>query len=172
MAPAAALSVRRATRQRVSLLVIVLALLALAGWQWRHDARNAPGSVLALAPEHISAIALTLGDMPTMHYEKRGGHWWRVDGTPTPADDGRLAELANTAAAPVMSWRAASEFNPAKIGLHPPQAILRLDGQTLEFGETVVTGAQRYVRVGPRIALVPARFSPRPPTGTVRQAGQ
>ena len=79
---------------------------------------------------------------------------------------------ASTAAAPVMSWRAASEFNPAKIGLHPPQAILRLDGQTLEFGETVVTGAQRYVRVGQRIALVPARFSPRPPTSTVRQAGQ
>ena len=172
MAPAAALSVPRAIRQRVGLFVAVLALLVLAGWQWRYDARHAPGSVLALAPEHISAIALTLGDTPAMHYEKRGGHWWRVDGTPTRADDGRLAELANTAAAPVMSWRAASEFDPAKIGLAPAQAILRLDGQTLEFGETVVTGAQRYVRVGQRIALVPARFSPRPPTGTVRQAGR
>lgn len=163
---------RRASRQRVGLFAVVLALLALAGWQWQDDARHAPGSVLALAPEQISTIALTLGATPAMHYEKRDGHWWRVDGTPTPADDGRLAELAGTAAAPVMSWRAASEFHPAKIGLQPPQAILRLDGQTLEFGETVATGAQRYVRVGRRIALVPARFSPRPPTGTVRQAGQ
>ena len=161
----------RANRQRVSLFVVILALLALAAWQWQHDTRNAVDSVLTLAPEQVSQIALTLGNTPTMHYEKRDGHWWRVDGAPTRADDGRLAELANTAAAPVMSWRAASDFNPAKIGLHPPQAILSLDGQTLEFGETAVTGAQRYVRVGQRIALVPARFSPRPPTGTVRQAG-
>ncbi len=162
----------RATRQRVSLLVAVLVLLALAAWQGQHDVRNAAGSVLALTPEHINHIALTLGDAPAMHYEKRDSHWWRVDGTPVRADDGRLAELANTAAAPVMSWRAASDFEPAKIGLMPAQVILSLDGQTLEFGETAVTGAQRYVRVGQRIALVPARYSPRPPTGTVRQAGQ
>ncbi len=163
---------QRASRQRVSLLVAVLVLLGLAAWQWQHDARNAAGSVLTLVPEDVSRIALTLGDTPTAHYAKRNGHWWRVDGTPAPADDGRLAELANTAAAPVMRWRAASDFNPAKIGLQPPQAVLNLDGQTLEFGETVVTGAQRYVRVGHRIALVPARYSPRPPTGTVRPAGQ
>ena len=162
---------RRTTRQRVSVLVVVLMLLALVAWQWKHDARNAAGSVLTLAPKQVSQIALTLGNTPTMHYAKRDGHWWRVDGTPTRADDGRLAELADTAAAPVISWRTASDFNPAKIGRHPPQAILSLDGQTLEFGETAVTGAQRYVRVGQRIALVPARFSPRPPTGTVRQAG-
>ncbi|HUH30816.1 MAG TPA: hypothetical protein VLZ55_05570 [Rhodanobacter sp.] len=163
---------QRATRQRVGVFLAVLVLLALAAWQWQHDARNATGSVLTLAPERITHIALTIGATPAMHYAKRDGHWWRVDGTPVPADDGRLAELANTAAAPVMSWRAASDFDPAKIGLHPPQAILSLDGQTLEFGATVVTGAQRYVRVGQRMALVPERFSPRPPTGTVRQAGQ
>lgn len=163
---------QRATRQRVSLLIGVLVLLALATWQWRHDARNAAGSLLTLAPDSITHIALTLGATPAMHYEKRDGHWWRVDGTPTAADDGRLAELANTATAPVMSWRAASEFDPAKIGLLPPQAILHLDGQTLEFGGSAVTGAQRYVRVGQRVALVPLRFSPRPPTGTVRQAGK
>lgn len=150
----------------------VLALLTLAAWQWQYDAHRAAGSVLALAPEDISHIALTLGSTPATHYEKRDGHWWQVDGTPARADDGRLAELANTAAAPVMHWRAASEFAAAKIGLDPAHAILTLDGQTLEFGDMVVTGAQRYVRVGGRIALVPARFSPRPPTGAVRQAGQ
>lgn len=162
---------RRATGQRLSLLVGVLVVLALAAWQWQHDAHKAAGSLLPLAPDSITHIALALGATPAMHYEKRDGHWWRVDGTPAAADDGRLAELASTAAAPVMSWRAASDFDPAKIGLQPPQAILRLDGQTLEFGETAVTGAQRYVRVGKRVALVPLRFSPRPPTGTVRQAG-
>ncbi|MEO8810132.1 MAG: hypothetical protein ABI386_07800 [Rhodanobacter sp.] len=157
----------RASRQRLGLLVIVLVLLGLAAWQWRFDANRAPGSVLALAPEQITHVALSLGNAPAMHYAKRDGHWWQVDGAPARADDGRLAELAETAAAPVLSWRAASDFNPAKIGLAPAQAILTLDGQTLEFGETAATGAQRYVRVGQRIALVPARYSPRPPTGRV-----
>lgn len=163
---------KRAARQRLGVLFVVLTLLALVGWQRQRDARDAPGTLLALAPASISRIALRIGNAPAMHYEKRAGHWWRVDGTATRTDDGRLAELADTAAAPVLRWRPASDFQPARIGLAPAQAVLSLDGQTLEFGETSVTGPQRYVRVGERIALISARYAPRPPTGTVRQAGQ
>lgn len=163
---------KRAARQRLVLSAAVLALLVLAAWQWRYDASRATGTVLALAPERITHVALRLGEAPAMHYEKRDGHWWRIDGAPVRTDDGRLAELAAIAAAPVMSWRAAGDFDPAKIGLAPAQSVLTLDGQIVEFGDTAVTGAQRYVRVGRRIALVPARYSPRPPTGTVREMGQ
>lgn len=159
---------RRATRQRLGWAVAVLVLLLLTAWQWRYDASREPGSVLDLAPEQVTRVALSIGDAPALHYEKRDGHWWQTDGTPRRADDGRLAELAATAAAPVLAWRAAADFDPAKIGLTPPQAVLSLDGQTLEFGATAATGEQRYVRVGTRIALLPERYSPRPPTGKVR----
>jgi hypothetical protein len=71
--------------------------------------------------------------------------------------------MADTAAAHVLSWRPASDFDLAKIGLAPPKAVLDLDGQTLEFGETSVTGPQHYVRVGQRIALVSERYMPRSP---------
>src|SRR3546814_10781498 len=103
----------------------------------------------------------TLFRSPTLHYEKRDGHWWRTDGTPTRANDARLNDLADTAAAHVLSWRPASDFDPAKIGLAPPHAVLELDGQRLEFGESSVTGPQHYVRVGNRIALVSSRYVPR-----------
>lgn len=162
----------RAARRRLGILVAMLASLALVGWQWQRDARDAPGPVLALAPAGISRIAVRIGNAPTMHYEKRDGHWWQVDGAATRADDGRLAELAATAAAPVLSWRPASDFQPARIGLTPAQAVLSLDGQTLEFGETSVTGPQRYVRVGQRVALIHARYAPRPPTGIVHQVAR
>jgi hypothetical protein len=161
--------VQRASRQRLGWVVAVLALLALAAWQWRHDASAEPGSVLDLAPEQVTRIALGIGGAQALHYAKRDGHWWQTDGTPRRADDGRLAELAATAAAPVLSWRAASDFDPARIGLTPPQAVLSLDGRILEFGSTAATGAQRYVRVGQRIALLPEHYSPRPPTGKVRE---
>jgi len=78
-------------------------------------------------------------------------------------DDARLNDLADTAAAHVLSWRPASDFEPAKIGLAPPRAVLALDGQVLEFGESSVTGPQHYVRVGQRIALVASRYVPRSP---------
>ena len=154
---------RRATRQRLILLLAVAALLAIAFWQMRQDARHAPGTLLQLDPARIDHIALSLPGAPAMRYEKRHGHWWRIDGTPARANDGRLNELADTATAEVLSWRPASDFDPARIGLAPPRAVLSLDGQTLEFGETSVTGPQRYVRVGQRVALVSERYMPRSP---------
>jgi len=157
----------RATRRRLALLAVVVALLAVAGWQWRRDAQAAPGTLLTLDPAAVDHIALAISGAPAVHYEKRDGHWWSVDGAPRRTDDGRLAELADTAAANVLGWRPASDFQPAKIGLTPPAAVLTLNGQRIEFGETSVTGPQRYVRVGDRIALVPAHYTPRPPTGHV-----
>jgi hypothetical protein len=154
---------RRAVRQRLILLVAVAALLSLAAWQWQRDARNEAGTLTALDPASITRITLTLPGTPVMHYEKRDDHWWRTDGTPARAIDGRLAGLADTAAAHVLSWRPLGDFDPSKIGLAPPQAVLNLDGQSLEFGETSVTGPQHYVRVGQRVALVPARYMPRSP---------
>jgi hypothetical protein len=154
---------KRSTRQRLFLLLAVVALSLLAGWQWQRDARNEPGNLTALDPAGISRIALTLPGAPTLHYEKRDGHWWRTDGTPARAIDARLSDLADTAAAHVLSWRPASDFEPAKIGLAPPRAVLVLDGQVLEFGESSVTGPQHYVRVGQRIALVSSRYVPRSP---------
>lgn len=156
----------RTGRRRLLMLLGVTALLAMALWQWQQDRRDANGTLLARNPAAIGSISLSLAGAPAEHYARRDGHWWRTDGTaPVRADDGRLDELADTAAAPVMGWREARDFEPGRIGLLPPLAVLVLDGQTLEFGETVATGAQRYVRVGAKIALVPLRYMPRPVQG-------
>lgn len=154
---------KRAVRRRLALLAAVLVLLALAGWQFRLDAGQGDHVLTSLDPGSIQRITLTLPGAPTMHYQKRSGHWWRTDGTPVPATDTRLTDLADTAAAPVLAWRAASDFELDKVGLAPPRAVLDLDGTTLEFGELSVTGPQHYVRVGQRVALVSARYMPRSP---------
>lgn len=160
---------KRAARQRLILLLAVLALLALALWQSQREARQAPGTLLPLDPTRISQIVLTLPGAPPLRYARRDGHWWRIGDTPARAIDSRLDTLADTAAAPVLDWRPASDFDPARIGLAPPRAVLELDGQRLEFGETSATGPQYYVRVGKRIALVPARYMPRSPATTTTE---
>lgn len=153
---------RRAARQRWIVLAIVLALLALAAAQYLHDRRQAPGTLLALDPATITEVTLTLPGQATERYRRHDGHWWQQNGQ--RADDGRLQELTEIAQAPAISWRSASDFDAAKIGLAPPVARLTLDGRTLDFGTTAVTGPLRYVRVGARIALVPLRYTPRPAT--------
>ncbi|MEO8779744.1 MAG: hypothetical protein ABI389_13860 [Rhodanobacter sp.] len=156
---------KRAVRQRVFLLVAVLALVAVAGWQLQRDASHRNANLTTLDPATIRQVSLTLPGATALHYEKRGdGHWWHTDGTPRQvADDDRLNDLADIAAAQVLSWRPLSDFDPARIGLSPPRAVLELDGHSLAFGVTAVTGPQRYVQVGQRIALVSARYMPRSP---------
>jgi len=156
---------RRSLRRRFALLLVMLALLALAGWQWQQETRESPGTLLTLDPASIQQVTLRLGTTPALHFAKRQGQWWRTDASPSRADDGRLNELTQTATAPVLSWRPASDFDPARIGLAPPSASLTLDGHVLDFGETSVTGPQCYVRVDGRIALISLAYTPRPLTG-------
>lgn len=161
MAAAPALRMRRAARQRAWMLLGVAALLMLALWQARRDRAAAPGNLLALDPAAISQVSLQLGQAPAIAYTRRAGHWQRADGK--PADARYLATLTAAAAAPVLSWRPASDFDAAKIGLAPPKAVLSLDGERLAFGATSATGPQCYVQVGARVALVSLRFMPHPP---------
>lgn len=156
---------KRAHRQNLTLLLVVLALLGAAGWQLHRDTGHENDTLTTLDPPSIARISLRLAGTAALNYQKQAdGHWWRTDGTPRPVDnDDRLSDISDIAAAHVLSWRPASDFDPIKIGLMPPQAILVLDGQTLEFGETSVTGPQHYVRVGERIALVSSRYMPRSP---------
>ena len=152
---------KRATRQRLWLLALALPLLVAAGWQWRRDRQDDPGTLLGLDPATIQRIDLQLPGGDAEHYARRDGRWQAVDGTASATDEGRLADLAATAAAPVLSWRPLADFDPARIGLAPPVAVLSLDGRALAFGEVSVTGPQRYVRVGDRVALISVRFTPR-----------
>jgi len=153
---------RRKARQRWIVLGIALALLALAAIQYLHDQHQAPGTLLDLDPASITSVTLALPGQPPERYRRREGHWWQADGH--RADDGRLQELTEIAQAPVVSWRPASDFDAARIGLAPPVARLALGDQVLDFGTTAVTGPLRYVRVDDRIALVPLRYTPRPAT--------
>ena len=156
---------RRSVRRRLALVLATLGLLALAAWQRQQQTLESPGTLLALQPESIRQITLRIGAAPAQHFAKRDGQWWRIDGTAVRADDGRLNELTQTAAAAVLRWRPASDFDPARIGLSPPSASVTLDGHVLDFGETSVTGPQCYVRVDGRVALISLRYTPRPIAG-------
>lgn len=153
---------KRSTRRLSWLMAVAVPLIAAAGWQWHSDRQAQAGTLLDLDPAAIQRIDLAWDGGAAEHYARRDGRWQPIDGTTTPADEGRLADLAGTAAAPVLSWRPLADFDPSKIGLAPPSVTLTLDGHALAFGEAAVTGPLRYVRAGDRVALVSVRFTPRP----------
>jgi hypothetical protein len=153
---------KRAARRQLGLLIAVTVLFAAAWWQLRSDQLAAPGTLLPIKPDAITRVDLQVGRAPAEHYVKRDEHWWRVDQTVSArADDLRLGELVRIAAAPVQNWEPANSYDPAKIGLTPPQAKLNLDGQTLLFGGMTAIGQNGYVQVGERIGVVSLRYMPR-----------
>lgn len=154
---------KRARRHGLWLLLGVAMLVALAVWQWRADRAAAPGTLLALDPQSVTRVELALHGQPPQRFEKRDGHWWALMPTPARTDDGRLDDIAAIAAAPVLRWRAAADFDLAKIGLDPPALVLQLNDRRIAYGVMAAFGPQRYVRVGERIALIPAQYAPRPP---------
>lgn len=152
---------KRATRRQLWFAAAVLVLLAAAWWQLRGDRMSAPGTLLSIDPDSITRVDLQIGHI-SEHYIKRSSHWWRTDqATLTRADDLRLGELTRIAAAPVQSWQAVDSYDPAKVGLSPPQAKLDLDGQTLLFGGMTAIGQNCYVQAGQRVSIVSLRYMPR-----------
>jgi hypothetical protein len=153
---------KRAARRQLGLLAAVIVLVAAAWWQLRSDQLAAPGTLLAIKPDAITRVDLQVGNAPAEHYAKRDGHWWRVDGSASNrADDLRLGELIRVATAPVQNWESVNSYDPAKIGLSPPQATLDLDGQSVQFGGMTAIGQNAYVQVGDRIGIVSLRYMPR-----------
>ncbi|HET7267674.1 MAG TPA: hypothetical protein VFJ15_06145 [Oleiagrimonas sp.] len=152
----------RAQRRLCWLLAGVIVLVALAIWQWR--AEHADDTLLDVAPETVTRIDITWAGQPTRHYIKQGRRWHRKHAASRPADNAHLDTMAALAATPVLQWRDAADVDLTRIGLAKPTVVVRINGHTLAYGALAAFGPQRFVRVGKRIAVVPASYSPRPPS--------
>ncbi|SFW52200.1 hypothetical protein [Luteibacter sp. UNCMF366Tsu5.1] len=142
-------------------LVVLVVLVAAVAWQWHADEADAQAHRLtALDPDAVNHIEVALKGLPPERFDRRDGRWTSATAA---TDEGRAEDLAALAATPVASWRPASEFDAAKIGLAPPVAVLTLNDTRIEFGDMTALRKQRYVRVDRQIAIVPAQALPRPP---------
>lgn len=151
---------RRHARLLLAALAVA-ALVALAWAQWRQD--HAQATLLTLDPAAISRISIRWQGQPARHYVHRDGQWRDADDPDAGVDAARLARLARLAATPVLQWRHADSMDATRIGLAQPALRVTLDDEVLEWGSLTALGPQRFVRVGRRIAIVPAAYSPRPP---------
>lgn len=150
---------RRHLRQNL-MLGSGAALLALLTWLVVKQEQTASATPLTtIETSRVQALSVRNGNQPLRRFERRDSGWQMREPFDMPAQAQAIERLLAIVSAPPRSLHEAGKFDPRKIGLQPPQAILDLDGQAIEFGGTDAIRGDRYVRVGGTIALVPDRFS-------------
>lgn len=151
---------RRAQRLQLALLVIVAVLATAVLWTRQHHAASAPPErLLPFGPDQVTRIELKTREGVERRFDKQNGIWHMLAPQQGSADPAHLDRLAAIANAKVLRWRPASEFDPAKIGLDPPWAVVTINGRRLEFGTLAALAPQRYVKIGDHVALIPSRYA-------------
>lgn len=138
----------------------VLALLGTAVYlQVRHEREQALDPLTTIDTGAVRRLVVECRGCVPRRFEKVDGHWRMLEPRTGTADPAAIARLLAIAHAPVRYRHAAGGIDPARVGLAPPQATLRLDDTVITFGTTDAIHGDRYVGVGGTVALVPDRFS-------------
>lgn len=144
-------------------LVLLLAMLALLGvavhLQLRHERAQAIDPLTRIDTAGVRRLEVECHGCVPRRFGKTDGHWRMLEPRAGVADPTAIANLLAIANAPVRFRHLAGEIDPARVGLAPPQATLRLDDTLIRFGTTDAIHGDRYVGVGNAVALMPDRFS-------------
>lgn len=149
---------RRDLRQNL-LLAAALGVLGAAAWWVTSGERAAFAPLTTIDPAGIASLRVTTATGTPRRFERRDGRWWMREPYEMPAHPDAVARLLAIASAPTRSRHTHDQFDAARIGLAPPQAVLELGDLRLEFGITDAIRGDRYVRTANAIALMPDRFS-------------
>ncbi len=142
------------------ILASVVAILGLAAVaEQARERMMAPKPLTALDRKTVREIVLECPACPRRRIERVQGAWSLAEPFVLPADVGTVERLLDIGSAPVRHRYKIEKFDPDKIGLEPPSAILTLGTQRLTFGTTDAISQMRYVRVGDAVALMHDRFS-------------
>lgn len=148
-------------RQRAQWILMVLCGVLGAGvyLQLRHERAAAHVPLTALDPATARSLYIECRGCGTRRFERIDGHWQMRVPRDARADEAAVARLLAIATAPVLRRYPAGALDPARIGLQPPQAVLRVDALELRFGGTDAIDGDRYVDAGAAIVLVPEQYT-------------
>ncbi len=150
----------RQTRTNLILLTMVLLLGAAVLAELKREEWERPAPLSRIDRHAVREVRIECtAPCAPRRFEKVQGHWWMRAPYALAADDEAVSRLLSIAALPVRRRHAATELEPARLGLAPPQVVLMLDAARIEFGGTDALNGDRYVRFGDTVSLVPDRFS-------------
>jgi uncharacterized membrane protein YeaQ/YmgE (transglycosylase-associated protein family) len=147
----------RLTMARRWLTNLLLGLVAaVLGWLVLEDIQYGVGSgrLTELTPDAVHQIELKRDAGPLIRLERRDGDWWMLAPTEAPADADAVDRLLGIVGARVGRILPADAAALGRLGLEPPRIRLRLNGLTLQIGDTDPVSAGRYVMIGDLVQLI------------------
>jgi hypothetical protein len=139
----------------LALLGVVAVLGLLLAWNPGHQETEAV-PLARLDPQTVTKIQIS--GRQNLVLEKRDGHWRLTQPLDVPANEFRVEQLLQI---PKADSDARYPVDPAQLAryqLAPPNASLKLNDLTLEFGGTEPIQSRRYVKVGDTLHLVADSF--------------
>lgn len=152
---------RNSTR---NIVLLVVAVGVLGGGVYAEVARErtlAVHPLTALDPASVQHFEIRCRDCQTRRFERDSTGWRMLEPYAQPANPESVARLLAVVRAPVRTRAKLADYDPAKLGLAPPQFTLTFDQVTIEIGGEDPIEHDRYVRLGDELLRVPDRFSAR-----------
>ena len=151
---------KRAHRNNLLLLGIVVVLGALVYLQIAHESAARPQPLTTLDPAAISRLEIACANCRTRRFERAVDGWMMREPYALPADDKAIARLLSIATLPVQRSYRTGELDLVLVGLAPAQMHLQLDAIGIDVGASGALQGDRYLRIGSTVVMVADRFSP------------
>ncbi len=148
-------------RHRVNLLLaFIVGALGAALWLSKAARDAGPGLPAGLASGEIRTIELARPGSDPVRLERKKRGWRLVQPFELQADPERVARLLELLADMPAKPVAAEGLDPARFGLEPPRASIRIDDTELRVGDAHPYNPQRYVAIDRGVFLAADRFGP------------
>lgn len=141
----------------VALLALVAGLALFAWYRSQEQRRDPRAPLTALAPADITRVTIERSARAAIALERTPSGWRLIGPIKGRANGFAVDNLLRLAVAPIET-SLAPPIDPARYGLAPPAATVRLDDVAVEFGQMHPMQNWHYVRVDDRVHLIGSRY--------------
>lgn len=137
-------------------LVLAVLVAGLAGGAWyAQKQKNAPKPTLTgLAAEGVSSASVAWPDAPEIKLVREGGEWTLTAPVAARVDRFEALNFGNLATSEVKETLTPDGLDLKQIGLDPPERVIGLNDQRIEFGNVDPIESRRYVKLGDKVMLI------------------
>lgn len=136
------------------ILAVLVAALAGGGWYAQKQKNAAKPALTGIAADGLSSASVQWPDAPEIKLVKQGGHWQLTAPVAARADRFEVLNFGNLASAEVKETLSPEGLDLKQLGLDPPERVLTLNDQRIEFGATDPIESRRYVKLGDKVMLI------------------
>jgi hypothetical protein len=152
----------RKSTQSIFFLAFAVAILGAAVYaEVARERTLAPQPLTRIDTAGVRRLEIRCASCTTRIFAQRNGVWRMLEPYAAAANPDAVKRLLAVARTPVRTRARLTGYDPAKLGLAPPQITVILDATRIDIGGEDPIEHDRYVRIGDELMHVRDRFSAR-----------